>query len=541
MNLCLLYIGNDVDEKTKFTEDNDKNVFIYEAKNSDDILKKITEISQKVFNSNEINEIKEGKNTISFSTDVSLKEVTVFAQGKNVKIGKLNGEKSTDQVEVKYIDGEERQKPDKDLTGKIAIFKKSFKPGKYTIQVEGSKTTKIYFKPDIKLDVSVKKKNGDKVTDNYLAAGEYTLDCTLRDKGIDKPVKESKILRTVAFSAKGSNNEKKVKNNKNKEEINNGDSFKVEEGPLKIDATAKYLGNNEVSQSEKYTVVKDKKITFKFDEKKSPKYIVSSEGFKNGDKPIRMKAKIDGKPFDEKQWAKMDESEVKIEPAEKTKYKLGAFKVKKSKKDIGIFEVTPTLPGSLTGEPYKNTKVRISYDDTVGQKGSKTKWEGSSADTVKIKDDRNIFLKYRSLITKTAIGLLILILLLGWLLKKRLPKSLKSSPNIDGDPRTLRGKKSNHRGSFRKDFWSKVLPFVAEKGTIRFVPREVRGVPVMKVKAIGGNRMEIVNFRAYAEKPNVTFGGEPISPEDKKPKRIGPGTQVEVKEKDRKYTCILNS
>ncbi len=93
-----------------------------------------------------------------------------------------------------------------------------------------------------------------------------------------------------------------------------------------------------------------------------------------------------------------------------------------------------------------------------------------------------------------------------------------------------------------KSRWSTLIPYRAQRGTIRFVPTSsaVPGVPSLKVKAKGANRMLVLNTADYAGKDFIKFDNRPIDAGEKKLKEIGAGAMMEVKGSTMTYKCTLS-
>lgn len=126
------------------TAKSSQNIFYVEAKTSNQILKQITGICTRIFNSDKLDVNVKTKN---FSFDVPMGELTVFAQGANVQI---NGIKKSDgtlvkssktPVAVKYSNCDAtnyNNEPSKDLVGSIATFVGDFSAGDYVVDVSGA-------------------------------------------------------------------------------------------------------------------------------------------------------------------------------------------------------------------------------------------------------------------------------------------------------------------------------------------------------------------------------------------------------------------
>ena len=101
-------------------------------------------------------------------------------------------------------------------------------------------------------------------------------------------------------------------------------------------------------------------------------------------------------------------------------------------------------------------------------------------------------------------------------------------------------------GSFEKNITTTILPYVAEKGIIRYVPRGIAGAPKLQVKGLGsrGNsRMQITNMKDFTNKKYMTFDGERADMLCKtNPKTFNTSSALMITAEMRgiKYTCNLN-
>lgn len=185
-------------------------LYYVEAKDNSQILTKITDISTRIFNRDKL-DVNVTKKTFSF--DIPMSELIVFAQGNNVSVkGIKNSEgnvikSSTEPVSVKYSDvpttntGYPDFIVDKSLQGCIATFKDDFVAGDYSIDISNAETIEIYYKPNIEIAAYLKDSDGNEVTDlTDLAAGEYTIEFGFVKGGTDEKIGSSKLLGKVTYS-----------------------------------------------------------------------------------------------------------------------------------------------------------------------------------------------------------------------------------------------------------------------------------------------------------------------------------------------------
>lgn len=522
---------------------NDKQIFFKKAKNNTDILNNLTDIGQTVFNRAKLPV--DGNGQISF--DVPMKELVVFAQGKQIGVKDISNNKqtanSTQSTTVRYTESKNASKnksthfdvskikEDSSLWGVVSTFKGKFKEGKYAIGIDGKenlKTMEVYYKPDVDVDAFLKdKKTGKRVKGNDLKAGDYIIDFALVKSGTKKKV-NSKLLGNIDYEAEVTSN-----GTKQDQIYKPGDEVSIGEGDLHIDARATYLDKYTVTTSLDKSIFKNKTVGFTV--ANDPNRAVKG-GKLTTDEPMQVKCTLDGNDFTDEQWAQLDEKNVKVFPADEPEFDIGDFKVEKSG-DTGVLNVSPTLPEKLSGTVYHDLNLDVSYKQQMPDKGV---WKGSGQLAMNLGDDRSIFEKYRDWIIRGLLMLLALLLLFGYIFKKRLPRNLKSSPTITAVPTAIGYTGGSFHGKYTRDTLSRFLPYVPEKGTIRFVPKTVRGIPALKVKGAGGRKMFIMNTQSYAGKEHISFNGNPVQEGTKKPLKVGGGLLVEVATAGRRYSCQTN-
>lgn len=522
----------------------DNDIYYEKAQNNSEILQKLTDIGKQVFNRDRLT-ISSG-NSISF--DIPMKELIVFAQGENVSIkGLKNKEGKTisstgDPVTVKNSEkatssnhfDEDKIIIDKSLKGSIATFATTLPEGTYTIEASGAKTIEVYYQPDV--DIIASLRQGDEEVTNLsdLEAGEYTIDFSLVKGGTEEKIGDSKLLGKVDYEAYVTNND--VLHDKR---YKSGDTIVIDEGPLSIDATAHYLGYHTVQTHLDYSIYKDKELGFTtFDDFI---HTITSKGFSD-DLPTKVAVTVNGKKPTEEQWNNMDIPKLKMK--KKPGFSLGDFRIEKSD-DLGIYNLYPSNPsGKLSGKTYQDVDLVLSYEGTVGNET----WAGEDTVTVKIQDNRNWLSKHlRILIIGSILGAL-LALILGYIpgIKHYLPKKLKKRPMVTSKKiGSYERPPKPTNGDFQKNQLYTFLPYVAEKGVIRYVPKGIAGAPKLQVKGSKGRRMEITNVRDFAKKKNITFDGERADrlfeePRNQKKFVASSGLTMTAEINGIKYTCSLN-
>lgn len=529
INVMFLGMGASADGITEKPNDG---IFYVSAQTSSQILQNVTDICTRVFDSHKL-EVNVGAKTVSF--DVPMCELTVFAQGANVSIGEIRrGDGSSipsakPPVEVKYSECDATNysnQPVTDLMGKIAVFKDDFPAGKYTLDVSGAETIEIYYKTNIEVSAYLMDNKGNEVEDlSDLAAGEYTLSFGFVKAKTKERVAESKLLGNVSYEAVVTNN-----GVTHERLYTNGDKIAIEEGTLTVDVTAIYLDHYSVTTELSYNIYKDKEITLSLLE--NPEYTVVSQGT-DQDNEIRIAAKIDGREFTAEQWEAFEPPQIQMASDDRD-FKIGLEDLQKTDQ-IGVLRTRPVFPG---GKPSTGTYRDVDYELNCRQQLGSETWQGSMKGTVKLQDNRSWWARNWGLFVRLAIAGAVLVLLAGYLplFKHYLPKSLERKPYIKCMPSEPGAKRKERTGLFKKNLLSTVIPYVPQKGTIKYVPKGVTGCPAMEVKAIKRRRMMLTNAKAFVGKEYITFDGEAIK-KDRKKFETSAGVSIRVKRGTWTYVC----
>lgn len=517
------------------TANESNGIYYKEAKTNSEILKQVTDISTQIFNSDRLQVNTSSK---SFSFDVPMSELIVFAQGANVKISGIKNadgkvfSSSTTPVTVKYS-----EKPatnytnfivSKDLLGSIATFKDDFVSGDYTVDVSDAETIEIYYKPNVEIAAYLKDANGNEVTDlTDLEAGEYIIEFGFVKGGTSERVSQSKLLGNVTYEAKVTNN-----GTTHEKTYASGDKIALDEGSLSINVTARYLKYNTVSTQLDYTIFKNKNISYEIVE--SPNYIVKSNGFEQIE-PIVVKATIDNKDFTQEQWDTIGVPTVTL--ADKQDFKMGDFKVEKTETP-GTYYIYPSLRGGTPSSgTYSDCDLKIDYNEKHGNET----WSGTNKLPIKMQDERSWIERNRDLFIKLLILGILLFLIIGYLpfVKHYLPKSLKKKPYVKCVPEELGAERKDRNGSTEKSLISTIIPYIPQTGKIKYVPKGVTGAPALEVKGIKNRRMSITNIKSFVGKEYITFDGTTIKKDITK-YETSAGVQIKVQKNGWTYHCTPN-
>lgn len=145
---------------------------------------------------------------------------------------------------------------------------------------------------------------------------------------------------------------------------------------------------------------------------------------------------------------------------------------------------------------------------------------------------------------KFLLGGLALVLIAGYVVKKRFNSKFKRAPHVNARPRTFGMPAGQSRGEFKKSLVSRLVPFVPETATLRYAPGTA-GFPRLQLKAVRGKSGEVTNWKslASAHRPDksVEVGGVRFDKDMTRPPRVGPGTVITAQTTDMKYECAPGS
>lgn len=529
-NIKVMFLS--VGENTNGIKDDlQKNIYFERATNGKEILSKITKISTIVFNSNKI-PITDISNP-SFEFDIPMKELTIFAQGENVKIDGITDSKGKTYnsspviVQNNKIATSNKNEPEKyvaeELKGCISTFTGDFDSGKYQINISGADTIEVYYKPNIGISSLLKDKDGKEVTDlTELEAGEYNIEFFFINNIDEKKLPDSKLLGNVTYEA--------YINGDKSHSYNSGDTIELSEGDLSIDVIAHYLDYNTVEDHLNYSIYKNKEVTFEVEN--LPTYNVNTDVIENIDDHIQLKLKIDDKDFTEKQWEQFETPKIELKAPKDAK--ITDFNIEKGEK--GVIIISPILTDNKTTPgSYEDVELLIKSNTVIGIES----WKGEINLTVPFNDNRSWFEQNIDKIIKGIVAGLVLFLTLGYIppFKKYLPKSLKKRPKIECKFKDYSLGTQTAKGKYLKDTFSTICPYRAQRGTIVYAPSGSGRAPALKVRAKNSSRMIITNQNAFKDRDDITFNGSVLIP-SKKPKEVGAGVVITFTTQRATYTCI---
>jgi hypothetical protein len=252
------------DDAAVIRADPGKHIYFEYARNSSEILGKITSICNQIFNRNSLRFTNE--NRYEFSFDVPMLELFVLAQGADVNVNGISGDdrySPSETVNVRYSEvaaanfrGNQNVIISRNLTGVVAVFRNIPKGG-YSLDVTGAQTVEIYYKPAV--NVAIRLHQGRKViSEQEIPEDRYRIWYGLVDG--DGNETKSSLLGNVKYEAT-------IQNNGHTILVKSGDIVSIKQGELTIHVQSNFL---EINTSENsltrtvYYIPFTEKFFFKF-------------------------------------------------------------------------------------------------------------------------------------------------------------------------------------------------------------------------------------------------------------------------------------
>jgi hypothetical protein len=220
-----------------------RGIYFEQAKNSNEILGKITSICNMIFNRNKLNFTNESR--LEFDFDIPMIELLVFAQGDDVRINGIRGDNqyssSEAPVNVRYSEVATTNPEyrnvivSRNLSGAVATFRPfpNIPKGSYRLDVTGARTVEVYYKPDV--DVVIKLLQGNReIRRQDIYEGSYQIQYGIVEDG---KFIESDLLGTVVYDATAVNDGQSFT-------IKSGDTVNLKVGELRVNVKARFLEIN---------------------------------------------------------------------------------------------------------------------------------------------------------------------------------------------------------------------------------------------------------------------------------------------------------
>lgn len=494
------------------------------AASSADLLDLMTGFSNLIFERNIIKQ----PSSNHISPDIPLEQALIFAQGQNVTIGSATRSGKSiapsSVVSVSWADNQPALNdgthvpavPNKTLQGKIASFKNVPK-GNTVFNIQGAQTVDIFYKPQVSFGIQLRDGAGKKIAADKLVGGKYTLRYGFMDEHCN--FIRSDLLGTVKYSARILRNGDVVA-----DDFAPGDTISLDRGSVVIDANAEFLGTDtshatinlrvlEPARPSGFRVVNTRFLVSKLQQYEAPDHAVALVyEVKNG---------TSFTPFSAKEWKTITPASFRVTSTSNLTFKVVLGD------QVGQVYLVPRAPDNDVYAADTGTiPIRVNashvFDEQLNQATLKT--------TTTVVDDLPWYARFAHWFAETGwkflIGLLALIVLFGYLFKRRFSKRMRKRPTIVGTPNRVGVREETAYGKFTVRPMRRLLPFVSDAATLRYVPPGVAMFRSMKLKAGSKKTMVIENWREIAARKNVAINGIDLDDDTRKPPTLGPSSTI---------------
>lgn len=464
--------------------------------------------------------------TTSWSTDIPLDEVVLFAQGPGVTVtdaqtseGAL--EPSAPPVSVRWTtnkpvkvsgpDGRDirvEALPDESLEGTLADFS-NVPVGDVAFNVTEASQIDLFYKPDVSFGYTIIDAQGADVG-NVLAADQpYTLNYSFMTPDCI-PV-TSPLLDPVEYSAQILQGGQVVKDG-----LSPGSPVQLPAADYTLRVAASYNGGSAGAEiplivsagAQARSLQVSAMSQFPANVDGLPIYVYVEEGELS-------------RPFSPQEWAGLQAEAVTFSEGNNLEYEFAkgekpgeaAILVRAPGGDVfdadtGDLDVTMTIPA--VGDVRASTVPPVRFT---------------------VVDDLTAMQRFLHWFWTVGIWIVLVVVLLaiaiGYIFKPRFPK-ISKRPQISVRNRAVRNSPLAF-GTFRVKGIRKWLPFVADQATLGYVPPGTPGFAPLKLKATQGRMFKITNVSTVAKRRNVLVDGNLIDDNFQKGSIFGLGTTVTAK------------
>ena len=534
LKVAFLALG---DEAPEIESDPATGLYFAKANTSEDFLEELTGFSNVIFGRAK----EEPDSNGVWNPDVDLESVMVLAQGDNVEIGEVttvDGSRSPDSVvDVSWTDNQDLKRdggvfrpiPNQTLEGKIATFT-DIPKGQVQFNISNASSVQLYFKPRVNFGINLIDESGRKVNADETVGGKYQIEYGFMDA--DCNLIESDLLGEIEYSSV-------LTQDGQQREFANGEILDLERGEVTLDASATFLQGATASASIPLKVLQQA-LPSEIQAGTATFYVSEMAEFpivENGI-PLRYVIKEGGRdrPPTQEEWAGLTSADVEFLGDSNLEFEI-------------VKEVTPGKLRLLVRAPGGDVYAADTGNLQVTVRSSRVYDQQESAAEglvqLEVIDDLSFMDRlinwFKTIGWKLLLALLLLILLLGYLFKKRFSKRMKAKPTIIGTPKRIGIPEVQEHGKFQRNTLRRFLPFVADTGTLKYVPSAAIGFRTMKLKAVRGKAMTVTNWREIAQKDNTEINGNPLGPDSTRAPIFGASSNITASTPDMTYDMTPSS
>lgn len=493
----------------------DERIYFESAEDSAALMQKMTAISNRIFQ----RKIITGVAPNSISPDVPLAELLVFAQGRDVVIGgaTIPGRdpvQPTSTADVSWTPNQDAAygsrlvpaKPDESLRGKLAAFT-DLPAGPIVLDVEAPNVD-LFYKPQVNFGIKLTEaSSGQPVALDKIVGGEYRLEygfmndqCEFFSSELLEPVEtDARIIRGDTVT-----------------EFASGDVVSFERGQVELVIQATYLDGYTAEARFPLTVLRPAQETaFEVEERSFPVSRLNSTAAPDDAIKVRygMANGTQLTVFSDEEWGALTPASFTV-----TSDANLAFEVELGD-EPGVVYLVPRAPGgdilaASTGIIALHLAASHTFDEqlVVGQ----TDFSFEIEDDVPWQERALDW--FAKVGWKLLLALIGLIIVLGYVFKRRFPKSVKRRPTSTFTPKQFGQRSHEGKGRFTVAGSRRFLPFLPDKAVLRYwdTGSGVMGLKALRLKAGPRRTMVVENWKQFTKAGNVSINGQPITAETRR-------------------------
>ncbi|MDR2454851.1 MAG: hypothetical protein LBD51_10135 [Bifidobacteriaceae bacterium] len=459
---------------------------------SGQVINALTQICNQVFQRVQL--AVSAENKISF--DVDMKQLLVFAQGKDVKINAVFGAGATfnpvaTPAVVRYSE-RAGVLTDPNLQGQIAEFRQLPK-GDYTIDATGASQVSVYYSPDVAIGVRLQDADGGWIPlqgvledGEAVPAGQYTVTVGLVDAAGQWVT--SDLLGSVVYEGAVTNNGETLT-----DQCGAQCQVVLAEGEASIDIQGTYLMYNtlpDILNLKVGVASKPLEITLEL-----PDGVTSSNFEQAGCLDARVT--IDGLPLAKDHWDKT----VLTAASPNSKWTVVQGD------QAPEFRICPLPDGDELNNPRSDEPITVEGTLDNPPAGPMA---GQAEGVIVIEDDipwtKRWCAWFKANWWKLLLGLLALLVAAGyWPFKCRF-KQVKRHPQVVAGRSGVGSRPADPQARFKVRAWSRWTPYAAERGDLHFPPKGNYPITHLALKAKAGGYMCLTNASVFAGRRTHQFG-----------------------------------
>lgn len=535
IHVIYLGIGPDV---TEFDSDEDNGLYCRYAKESTDILSCMTEISNLIGGRLQLDGayISAEGNTLVLDIDVPMKQIIIFAQGKDIQVGDMENAdsevKKDSEINVEYCDTVnpnyqqfgDKIKVAEDLSGVVATFvsedgQAPLGAGTYKVELSDLSNVEVYYEAQVEAGIVFLKDGEDVSGEGYVEPGPLEIKPVIKDP-VTHTVIESGLMKDIHVTFEVSNGGKIQALESDGQSV----TIDAEEGKLEVSETIEIPIDYRVTGSAAIDVAEplppleigdlelvdaDGGVFYKEELIEEPGYALAT-------------VKQEGKKLSEELWKSTDLSIESDSECISVEAERG--------EQVSTYKIKISYDKDSDPTPLKDEIANCTLNASLEYEGMQAKSNRAEAEIEVAALPLSYYWKYFLALT------VILIIIIGYIVKRRFPRKIKKTIHITAKPAMGFGKPQDFNGLFKKKAYSVFLPFISERAAVRYVPD---GVPAVKLQVRAKNKGHMILLNAEAVRnSNIQLDGDKISEGERK-RIVSTHVTVITTVDGKRYTCKM--